>query len=63
MDTKTITLSFEVPGDLDTPSEVKARIKQVIIEALIEKFRAHCKGQLVMSPDKLKMVAFLTEEN
>jgi len=32
--TKTITLNFEVPSDLDTPSEVLAQMKQLMLGGL-----------------------------
>lgn len=34
MDTKTISLQFSIPADMDTPSEVLARMRDLLLEAL-----------------------------
>jgi hypothetical protein len=35
MPLKTITLNFTIPADIDTPSETLARMKQLLIDALV----------------------------
>lgn len=43
MNTKTVTLTFEVPADLDTPSEVLAKMKQLLLAAMeVATVRAFC---------------------
>ena len=57
---KTITLSFSVPNDLDTPSETLAALKQILIFTLAE--------QVATNPDQFKPAerqlvdALLTED-
>lgn len=63
MQTKTITLSFEIPADVDTPSETLARMKQLLIDALIaQEDRAALHGEGTMSEDDQRLInALLTE--
>jgi|SaaInlV_120m_DNA_4_1040238.scaffolds.fasta_scaffold30760_2 hypothetical protein len=59
MSTKTIHISFEVPETLDTPSEVLASAKELLIEAL----RQHAENENYDFTDEQRaiMAALLTE--
>ena len=60
--TKVITLSFNVPADLDTPSETLAAMKQLVIDALQEKVVEHMMGRRRMVPQRVALIgALLTE--
>ncbi len=60
MKTKTVTFSFEVPADLDTPSETLAEMKALIVSALCF-YRANL-GKTYPDPiDVVWLNALLTE--
>lgn len=55
--TKTITLSFEVPADLDLSSEDLAQMKELLLDGL----RFSTEGFLPSKSDKRLIDALLTE--
>ncbi len=57
--TKTIRLSFEVPADLDLPSEDLARMKELLLEGL--RIREHTIGRTNPTRDQALAEALLTE--
>lgn len=61
--TKTITLNFEVPSDLDTPSEVLAQMKQLLLGALDQQERrAFLVGGTPWTPPEATLVEALLVE-
>jgi hypothetical protein len=48
--TKTVTLSFQVPVSLDTPSETLARMKYLLLDGLLRKQKA---GKYVREDEEL----------
>lgn len=64
MTTKTIALSFSIPADLDTPSEVLLDLRTLLLDALAEKLIRHLTGKSVpMSPERLAQCNFLLLES
>ena len=62
MPTKTISLSFEVPADLDTPSEVLAKMKALLLQGLNEQFSRDTLFSIDLTPDERVLCkALLTE--
>lgn len=59
MPTKTITLSFEVPADLDLPSEDLARMKELLLDGL--RYQAEREDFLHRASQRRLIDALLTE--
>ena len=60
--TKTITISFEVPGKTDTPSEVLLRMKTLLLESLERQFHRDSAFQSSLSDEERALCkALLTE--
>lgn len=57
---KTITLSFEIPADVDTPSETLLRMRDLLLEALLS-FSDPQIGRRLSDTDRALVKALLTE--
>ena len=59
---KNITLNFQVPSDLDTPSETLLKMRDLLLGALEEEFRHDTRFSLSLTDEERALAkALLTE--